>query len=125
MPTIAPPTGQPFAFTKSPSTLGFWLRIDRGPDYETTIDFTTVTSVVVVIWLPNPNAPTPAGTQTTWTLTPIPSMTTASLLVASKAYAPGDTDYPGNAPFVATPMVGSTPLPPMVGSLPIRGNAIS
>lgn len=104
------PKGQAFAYQNSPSTLSLFLVIAAGPDYPA-VDMTTVTTVEATCVQTKPD-----GTllTLTWTLTPVVGMTTATSLVASYAYQPGDTLYPGNHQLFAVPFVNTTPLPPMV-----------
>jgi hypothetical protein len=120
--TVAIPKGQPFAYQKSPDTLGLFLVIERGSDYPV-LDMTTVTSVIAVCTQTKPDG---SHLTFTWTLAPVAPMTTVDTLVVSRSWAPGDTDYIGNCPLVVTPYIGSTPLAPMAPqTLAVRGPALS
>ncbi len=70
------------------------------------IDFTTVTTVTASVQLPN------ARTLVTWTFTVVGASTTTTLLVITRAWAPGDTSAVGKISLRRlTPYVSSTPLP--------------
>lgn len=113
-----PPTGLTFAYQNSPAELGLFLVIERTANYAA-LDMTLVTSVSVLVTLPG-------GAQVTWTLTPVSSMTSVGLLVASRPWAPGDTAVIGTLTLVATPYVGSTKLPPAgPWKIQVRGPALS
>lgn len=113
------PVGQPFALQNSPATLAFYLPISRGTAYPL-IDMTNITSVVVVVRFPD------ARTVQTWTLTPVPSLSTAARGVFTRMFDPsiGDTAQLGNYELIATPYIGSTALPPATGSLPVRAPSL-
>lgn len=112
------PDGLSFIYQNSPSTLGLYLSIDRTGNY-LAFDMTTVTSVSVLVTFPG-------GNQATWTLTPVPSLTTVGTLVAKRAFQPGDTSTLGMLTLVATPYVGGTPLPPAgPWKVPVKGPPLS
>lgn len=112
------PKGLDFAYQNSPSTLGLYLAIDRTANYPT-VDMTTVTEVIAVVTFPG-------GAQANWGFTPVVSMTTPQVLVASRPYAPGDTAVVGMMTLVATPFVGSTALAPAgPWKIPVKGPSLS
>jgi hypothetical protein len=109
---------QDFAYQNSPSTLGLFLELQRGPDYPG-IDMTTVTSVLASVIKPG------ASTPVTWAFQLVPGETTEEMLVIFHAYQSGDTADTGTATLRITPMVGPTALPPSVVRLPIRAPSLS
>lgn len=110
------PIGQPFAYQNTPATVAFYLPISRGAGYPS-IDMSTVTTVSVVVRFPD-------ATTATWTLTPVPSLSTAARGVFSKMFAVGDTAQLGNYALVATPFINTTALPPATATLIVRPPAL-
>lgn len=110
--------GPPVMRQNSPSTMGLYVSIDRTANYND-VDMTTVTLVQVKITFPG-------GTSAVWSLSPVPAMTTASTVVAYRPYQTGDTAVVGMCTIVATPYVGSTPLPPAAPwMVPVKGPSLS